>query len=416
MAGAESQRRLDLDADTIEGDAGAVMGPVHDEAAGNDGSQSGEAFAHPIFCRDTLEVQRFGRGVPCRRRDQSMNYLLIGCGTKMHRHAPAAGADIHKADGNFVGGKSLGGEIGDPMSRLFIGFEPGNGGRCVRRRARNHCIIGIFRILPAIHKPGRNLYMGVLLAKLFTASYTFIPRLCQIIPQASPQQADAVSSAIEPGGPNQMMDRRAVVGGLAAGVLAPSAFAAAADDWPERPVRIVVPFSAGGAADTFGRFYADALSAAFGKQFYVENKVGAGGMIGTEEGARAKPDGYTLVVSGIPTHVLGPAMNKNVSFDPMRDFTHIAFFGGAPNAFVVHPDFGVRSFADFMARAKSESGGIEYVSAGVGTVGNWVAEYLAAKTGIKLVHVAYKGGANAVLDLIAGHVKVGMLTYSSVSG
>ncbi len=182
-----------------------------------------------------------------------------------------------------------------------------------------------------------------------------------------------------------------------------------------RLVRIVVPFSAGGAADTFGRFYADALSTAFGKQFYVENKVGAGGLIATEDIARAKPDGYTLMVSGIPTHVLGPAMNKNVSFDPMRDFTHIAFFGGAPNAFVVHPDFGVRTFADFMARAKGESGGIEYVSAGVGTVGNWVAEYLAAKTGIKLVHVAYKGGANAVLDLIAGHVKVGMLTYSSVS-
>ena len=212
-----------------------------------------------------------------------------------------------------------------------------------------------------------------------------------------------------------MMDRRVVVGGLATSVLALSSLPPAADEWPERPVRIVVPFSAGGAADTFGRFYADALSNAFGKQFYVENKVGAGGMIASEEVARAKPDGYTLMVSGIPTHVLGPAMNKNVSFDPMRDFTHIAFFGGAPNAFVVHPDFGVRSFADFMARAKGESAGIEYVSAGVGTVGNWVAEYLAAKTGIKLVHVAYKGGANAVLDLIAGHVKVGMLTYSSVS-
>jgi tripartite-type tricarboxylate transporter receptor subunit TctC len=212
-----------------------------------------------------------------------------------------------------------------------------------------------------------------------------------------------------------MMDRRAVVGGWAVAVLAFSCIAAGADEWPERPVRIVVPFSAGGAADTFGRFYADALSTTFGRQFYVENKVGAGGLIATEDVARAKPDGYTLMVSGIPTHVLGPAMNKNTSFDPMRDFTHIAFFGGAPNAFVVHPDFGVRAFADFMVRAKGESAGIEYVSAGVGTVGNWVAEYLAGKTGIKLVHVAYKGGANAVLDLIAGHVKVGMLTYSSVS-
>jgi tripartite-type tricarboxylate transporter receptor subunit TctC len=208
---------------------------------------------------------------------------------------------------------------------------------------------------------------------------------------------------------------RFVFAGLAAALLALSAAARADDNWPERPVRIVVPFSAGGAADTFGRFAADALSAVFGRQFYVENKVGAGGLIATEEVARAKPDGYTLMVSGIPTHVLGPAMNKTQSFDPMRDFTHIAFFGGAPNALVVHPDFGAHSFAEFVSRAKSESGGISYVSAGVGTVGNWVADYLGAKADIKLVHVPYKGGANAVLDLVAGRVKVGMLTYSSVS-
>jgi tripartite-type tricarboxylate transporter receptor subunit TctC len=213
---------------------------------------------------------------------------------------------------------------------------------------------------------------------------------------------------------NRRVDRRAVVAGLAAATLLPAA--AGAEQWPERPVRIVVPFSAGGAADTLGRFCADALSAAFGKQFYVENKVGAGGLIATADVARAASDGYTLMVSGIPTHVLGPAMNQTTAFDPMRDFTHIAFFGGAPNAFVVHPAFGVRSLAEFMTRAKGESAGIEYVSAGVGTVGNWVAEYLAAKTNIKLVHVPYKGGANAVLDLIAGRVKVGMLTYSSVSG
>jgi tripartite-type tricarboxylate transporter receptor subunit TctC len=191
--------------------------------------------------------------------------------------------------------------------------------------------------------------------------------------------------------------------------------AARADDWPVRPVRIVVPFSAGGAADMFGRICAEALSKAFGKPFYVENRVGAGGLIATADVARAAPDGYTLLISGIPTHVLGPAMNKNAGFDPMSDFTHIAFFGGAANAFLVHPDFGVSTFAEFMARAKGQSDGIQYVSAGVGTVGNWVADYLAAKTGIKLIHVPYKGGANAVLDLVAGHVKVGMLTYSSVS-
>jgi tripartite-type tricarboxylate transporter receptor subunit TctC len=205
-------------------------------------------------------------------------------------------------------------------------------------------------------------------------------------------------------------------GFCAAVTLVLSSLAAGAEDWPSRPVRVVVPFSAGGATDTFGRLYADALSKTFGQQFYVENKLGAGGLIATEDVARAKPDGYTLIVSGIPTHVLGPAMNKNVSFDPMRDFTHIAFFGGAPNIFVIHPAFGVHSLAEFMTRARGDSAGTQYVSAGFGTVGNWVAEYLAAKANIRLVHVAYKGGANALLDLLAGHVKVGMLTYSSVAG
>jgi tripartite-type tricarboxylate transporter receptor subunit TctC len=223
------------------------------------------------------------------------------------------------------------------------------------------------------------------------------------------------SQAVGRGGSGQMMERsrRAVAVGLA--LLPLSAVTAAADEWPVWPVRIVVPFSAGGAADTFGRFYADALSTAFGKPFYVENKAGAGGLLAVEEVARATPDGYTLMVSGIPTHVLGPLMNKTESFDPMRDFTHIAFFGGAPNVLVVHPQFGARSFYDFLAQAKDERGGIDYVSAGVGTVGNWVAAYLGAMLGVKLNHVAYKGGANAVLDLVAGHVKVGMLTYSSVS-
>jgi tripartite-type tricarboxylate transporter receptor subunit TctC len=186
-----------------------------------------------------------------------------------------------------------------------------------------------------------------------------------------------------------------------------------AADWPAKPVRIIVPFAAGGAADTLGRLYADALSAAFGKQFYVENRVGAGGQIAAEATAHAEPDGYTLMVSGIP-QVLGPALNKNVGYDLMRDFTHIAYFGGAPNVFVVHPAFGAASLKDFMARAHADNSGIEYVSAGVGTTGNMVAEVLAAKERIKLIHVAYKGGSNAILDLIAGHVKVGMLSYSSI--
>ena len=203
-----------------------------------------------------------------------------------------------------------------------------------------------------------------------------------------------------------------VLAALAGIVLAVAGAAAA--EWPSKPVRIVVPFAAGGAADTLGRLYADALSAAFGRQFYVENRIGGGGLIGAEAVARAEPDGLTLMVSGIPTHVLGPAMNRNVGFDPMRDFTHIAYFGGTPNALVVHPSLGVSAYRDFLALAR-RADGVEYVSAGFGTMGNWVAEYLAAKEEVKLVHVAYKGGAQAMVDLVAGHVKVGMLTWSSVA-
>jgi tripartite-type tricarboxylate transporter receptor subunit TctC len=98
----------------------------------------------------------------------------------------------------------------------------------------------------------------------------------------------------------------------------------------------------------------------------------------------------------------------------MRDFTHIAYFGGTPNALVVHPSLGVSAYRGFLALARGADG-VEYVSAGFGTMGNWIAEYLAAKEAVKLVHVAYKGGAQAMVDLLAGHVKVGMLTWSSVA-
>src|SRR5258708_3662298 len=179
---------------------------------------------------------------------------------------------------------------------------------------------------------------------------------------------------------------------------AAAASAALAAEWPSKPVRLVVPFAAGGAADTIGRLYAEALGAAFGKPFYVENRVGGGGLLGTEAVARAEPDGLTLMGSGIPTHGLGPAMNKNVGFDPMRDFTHIAYFGGTPNVLLAHPSLGVMTYRDFLAFAR-DGDGIEYVSAGFGTMGNWIAESLAAKAKFKLGHVPRRAGPPAVLTL-----------------
>jgi tripartite-type tricarboxylate transporter receptor subunit TctC len=189
---------------------------------------------------------------------------------------------------------------------------------------------------------------------------------------------------------------------------------AAAAQWPSKPVRIVVPYAAGGAADTIGRIFAERLGEAFGQQFYVENRSGGGGLIGTEAVARAQPDGYTLMVSGIPSHVLGPAMSpQQASFDPVRDFTHIAYFGGPPNMFVAQPSLGVRSFDALVARLRAEPNGLEYVSPSIGSVGNMVAEVFAAKEKLKLTHITYRGGGQAILDLVAGHVKVGSMTLTT---
>jgi tripartite-type tricarboxylate transporter receptor subunit TctC len=198
--------------------------------------------------------------------------------------------------------------------------------------------------------------------------------------------------------------------GTVTALLAP---AAAQSDWPVKPVRVVVPYGPGGAADTLGRLFSDVLSNAFGKQFYVENKPGGGSVVGSEMVARSAPDGYTFMLAGISTHVLAPAMNRSAGFDPMRDFSHVAYLGGAPNIFVVHPTFPARTFQDFMTRARAETEGLQYVSPGVGSVGNLVAEYLAARENIRLTHVAYRGGAGALIDLVAGHVKIGMMSFST---
>jgi tripartite-type tricarboxylate transporter receptor subunit TctC len=193
------------------------------------------------------------------------------------------------------------------------------------------------------------------------------------------------------------------------------ATAATAADWPTKPVRVIVAYAAGGANDLLGRVFAEQLSVALGQQFFVENRTGGGGLIGTEAVARAEPDGYTLIVSGMPSHVLAPAMNKNAGFDPVRDFTHIAYLGGPPNVFAVHSSAPVKSFKELLELMRTQKDGLEYVSPSIGSVGNMVAEYVAAKEHVKLTHVVYRGGGAAILDLVAGHVKFGSMTLSTMS-
>jgi tripartite-type tricarboxylate transporter receptor subunit TctC len=196
-------------------------------------------------------------------------------------------------------------------------------------------------------------------------------------------------------------------------VAAASTLAAAlAADWPAKPVKIVVAYSAGGANDLLARTFGERLGEAFGQQFVIENRTGGGGLIAGEAVARSEPDGYTLMASGMPSHVIAPAMNP-ARFDPVRDFTHVAYLGGPPNVFVVHDSLPIASFRDLLAMMRSKPDGVEYASPNVGSVGNMVAEYIAAREKVKLNHVVYRGGGSAIVDVVAGHVKVASMTLST---
>lgn len=188
-----------------------------------------------------------------------------------------------------------------------------------------------------------------------------------------------------------------------------------AQTWPAKPVRIVVPFSPGGTADTLGRLVAQKLTDGLKENFIVENRAGAGGVIGSELVAKAAPDGYTLVVSGVATHCIAPALSKTFPFDPLRDFTHIALFGGPPGVLVVNPSLPAQDLKQFIAYAKKEPGKLAYGSPGNGTQGHLIAEQLKQVAGIEMTHVPYKGASLAVADLIAGHVPVTSTTLTTAA-
>ncbi|MGH8703530.1 MAG: Bug family tripartite tricarboxylate transporter substrate binding protein [Burkholderiales bacterium] len=195
-------------------------------------------------------------------------------------------------------------------------------------------------------------------------------------------------------------------------MLAASAFA---QSWPARPVRITVPFAPGGTADTLGRIAAAKLTESLGQTFIVDNRPGAGGLLGSELVSKSAPDGYTLVVSGIASHVIAPALSAKPPFDPLRDFTHIALFGGPPTVFAVHPSLPVKDLKAFIALARSRPRELTYGSPGNGTQGHLMAELFQQRAKIAIVHVPYKGAAIAVVDIVAGHIHAISTTLTTAS-
>jgi tripartite-type tricarboxylate transporter receptor subunit TctC len=184
-------------------------------------------------------------------------------------------------------------------------------------------------------------------------------------------------------------------------------------EWPAKPIKLLVPYGAGGAADVTARLFAEHLGQSFGQQFVVENRTGGGGLIGAVALARSDPDGYTLGSGGMSVHVLAAALSDNPGFDPVNDFTHIAFLGGAPSVIVAHPSIGVKTMKDMLAYARSQAKEMPYVSSGTGTVGHIVFEYVVVKEKLHAVHIPYRAGSAAVVDLLAGRVTVGALNWAT---
>jgi tripartite-type tricarboxylate transporter receptor subunit TctC len=183
------------------------------------------------------------------------------------------------------------------------------------------------------------------------------------------------------------------------------AAAAAAQDYPNHPVRVVIPLSPGGTTDVPGRMIAQKLSEKLGQQFFVENRAGAGGTIGSDFVAKAKPDGYTLLLTATP-FVITPHVYKKLPYNALADFAPVIRIASGPYVLVVHPSLGVNSVKELIALAKTQPGRIDFASSGNGSAQHLVTALFAHMAGIQLNHVPYKGSGPAQQDLMSGIVKM----------
>jgi tripartite-type tricarboxylate transporter receptor subunit TctC len=179
---------------------------------------------------------------------------------------------------------------------------------------------------------------------------------------------------------------------------------AAAQNYPSRPVRLIIPFPPGGSNDVVGRLIAIKLGDRLGKQVVVDNRSGAGGVIGTEAVAKAPPDGYTLLVVSL-AHAVNPWLYK-LNYDPIKDFAPVGLLAKGANVLVVSPSLPVHSVAELIALAKKQPGDLQYASAGIGSFQHLGSELFKLMAGVDMLHVPFKGGGPAMIDVVGGHTKV----------
>jgi tripartite-type tricarboxylate transporter receptor subunit TctC len=179
--------------------------------------------------------------------------------------------------------------------------------------------------------------------------------------------------------------------------------------YPSRPVRIIVAFPVGGLLDTVSRIVGDKLTMVLGQQFIIESRPGAGGTLATAAVARAEPDGYTLMMIN-DNHAVNPSVFKNIPYDSVKDFAPIGFVGSAPMALSANARLPVRTVQDLIELARQQPGKTSYASVGIGSASHLAGELFAAKAGVRMLHVPFRGGASAINDLVAGHVDTMFVT------
>ena len=181
-------------------------------------------------------------------------------------------------------------------------------------------------------------------------------------------------------------------------------------EWPERPIRLIVPFAAGSSSDTIARIIGIKLGERLGQQVVVENRVGGSTVIGTDAVAKAAPDGYTLGLANTTTHAASAALNPNLPFDPIKDFAPVAMIGSSPFVLISAPQVPASTIAEFVSLAKSKPGTLSYASAGTGTLAHLAGELFKRQADIDVTHVPYRGTAQSMVDLMQGRIELSVST------